>query len=72
MRSYTTQLRRGTERGMKGADGAQISIEEAGKRKNERVKSIVMKIMEVIVTNGMTVTIGTKMTVGTLIRIEKW
>ena len=45
---------------------------ETGKRgKNERVKSIVTKIMEVMVTNGMTVTIGTRMTVGTFIRILK-
>ena len=35
------------------------------------MKSIVTKIMEVMVTNGMTVTIGTRMTVGTFIRIEK-
>ena len=33
---------------------------------------MVTKIMEVIVTNGMTVTMGTKMTVGTFVRIEKW
>jgi len=58
---------------MEGADGAQVSIEgrRVTEEKNERMKSIVTKIMEVMVTNGMTVTIGTRMTVGTFIRIEK-